>query len=258
MNGAGTLEMVSPGAAPKAASSVSGETDLAGLNRVTITDATGRSQTLYLGGEGQLRNELSYFELPPAPPAGAFDVRFSSQRMVESYPEAPVDGQLYEYPVSIQSAVYPVIVRWDISTPVKGARTMVLSDLADGKLVHQVMEGSGSVTIKSENVKNVVIRLSEGVNLPATFALSQNYPNPFNPVTHFTVDLPRATEVEVAVYDLLGREIMSLMSGAQPAGRYTLEWNGRDGNGMTVPTGMYFVRMSSDEFNAARKIMLMK
>ncbi len=258
MNGAGTLQMVSYAAAPKAEPMIAGETDLAGLNRVTIQDAIGRSQTIYLGSEGQLRNELSFFEMPPAPPAGAFDVRFQSQRMVESYPEMPVDGQTYQYPVSIQGAVYPVVVRWEINSPVKGARKMVLSDLVDGKSIQQIMDGSGSYMIKSQDVKNFAVRLSEGINVPATFALSQNYPNPFNPVTHFTVDLPRATEVEVAVYDLLGRKIASLMSGNQAAGQYTLEWNGRDGNGVVVPTGMYFLRMSSDEFNTARKIMLMK
>jgi len=235
-----------------------GETDLAGLNKVTIQDAAGRSQTLYLGGDGQMRNELSFYELPPVPPAGSYDVRFASQRMVESYPDMPVDGRSYDYPVAIQGAVYPVVVRWEMNSPVKGARKLVLSDITDGKSIQQVMDGAGSFMIKSENVKNVVIRLSEGVNIPATFALSQNYPNPFNPVTHFTVALPKATEVEVAVYDILGRKIASLLNGNQPAGQYTLEWNGRDDNGMAVTTGMYFLRVSSDEFNAARKVMLMK
>jgi flagellar hook assembly protein FlgD len=104
----------------------------------------------------------------------------------------------------------------------------------------------------------VVVKLSEGVNVPAKYALSRNYPNPFNPVTRFTVDLPRATEVEVAVYDLLGRKITSLMNGNQAAGTYNLEWDARDANGVVVPTGMYFLRVSSEEFNASQKIMLMK
>lgn len=257
MNGAGTLQMSSAAAAPKATPMVAGETDLAGLNRVTIQDATGRTQTLYVGGEGQLRNELSFFELPPAPPAGSYDVRFASQRMVESYPDMPVNGRSYDYPISIQGAAYPVIVRWEMNSPVRGAHKLVLGDLVDGKSVGQIMEGSGSLMIKSAG-SNLGIRLSEDVNVPATFALSRNYPNPFNPVTHFTVDLPKATEVEIAIYDLLGRKIASLLSGDQAAGQYLLEWDGRDDNGVVVPTGMYFVRVSSDEFNAAQKIMLMK
>jgi hypothetical protein len=236
---------------------MAGETELSGLNRVTVRDAAGRSQSLYLGGDGQLRNELSFFELPPAPPAGGYDVRFASQRMVESYPDLPAEGATYEYPISIQGAVFPVVVTWEINAPVKGSRKMVLTDLADGKSIQQVMEGAGSAMIKSANA-GIAIRLSDGVNLPATFALSRNYPNPFNPVTRFTVDLPKATEVEVAVYDLLGRKIASLLSGNQAAGEYTLEWNGRDASGMVVPTGMYLLRLSSDEFNATQKIMLMK
>jgi hypothetical protein len=258
VNGAGTLTMNGTAAAPKAVPTVIGETNLAELNKVTITDAFGRSQTLYLGEEGQLRNELSFFELPPVPPAGAYDVRFTSQRMVEGYPEVDAAGSSYEYPITIQSAAYPVSIRWEMNTPVKGNRKMVLSDLADGKAIHQVMEGSGYHVIKNANVKSVVIRLSEGVNVPANYALSRNYPNPFNPVTHFTVDLPKATDVEVAVYDLLGRKITSLMGGNQAAGTYNLEWNARDANGMVVPTGMYFLRVSSEDFNASQKIMLMK
>jgi hypothetical protein len=258
MNGAGSLQMFSYGAAPKAAPMVVGETDLAVLNRVTITDATGRSQSLYIGNDGQLGNELSFYEMPPVPPAGSYDVRFASQRMVESYPDVQVDARTIDYPIAIQGAVYPVTVSWEMNSPVKGSRKMTFTDLVNGKSVQQVMEGAGSVVIKSENVKSVGIRISEGVNVPTTFAMSQNYPNPFNPVTHFKVDLPKATEVEVAVYDLLGRKIASLLSGNQAAGQYTLEWNGRDANGVGVPTGMYFLRLSSDEFNATQKIMLMK
>jgi hypothetical protein len=134
---------------------------------------------------------------------------------------------------------------------------MVLSNVVDGKPVQQVMEGSGSYVIKNAN-SNVVVKLSGDVKIPAKYALSRNYPNPFNPVTHFAVDLPRATEVEVAVYDLLGRKITSLMNGTQAAGTYNLEWNARDEGGKVVPTGIYFLRVSSEEFNASQKIMLMK
>jgi hypothetical protein len=258
VNGAGTLDMNSWSAAPKAVPATIGETDLASVNRITVRDAVGHVQTLYMGGEGQIRNDLGFYEMPPAPPAGAYDVRFSSQRMLESYPEMPVDGKNYEYPIAIQGAVYPVIVSWEITSPVKGSRKLVLSDVANANAILSVMEGAGSFTLKNGNVKSIAVRLSEGTNIPATYALSQNYPNPFNPVTHFRVDLPKATAVEVAVYDLLGRKIASLLSGNQAAGQYTLEWNGRDANGMVAPTGMYFLRMSSDDFNATQKIMLMK
>jgi len=258
VSGAGTLTLTGSAAAPKAAPTVIGETNLAELNRITLTDAYGRSQTLYLGEEGLVRNEPSLFELPPAPPEGAYDVRFTSQRMVESYPAVDEAGRSYEYPITIRSAAYPVAVRWEMNAPVKGSRNMVLSDVVDGKSIHQVMEGSGYYVIKNASVKSVVVKLSEGVDVPAKYALGRNYPNPFNPVTRFSVDLPKTTEVEVAVFDVLGRKIASLMSGTHAAGTYNLEWNARDASGMVVPTGMYFLRVSSEEFNASQKIMLMK
>jgi flagellar hook assembly protein FlgD len=109
-------------------------------------------------------------------------------------------------------------------------------------------------------VKTVVVTLNDKANVPKVFALSQNYPNPFNPVTHFSVDVPRTSEVEIAVFDLLGRKITTLLTGEQPAGSIGIEWDGRDGNSLSVPSGVYFVRMNAkaDGFSTVRKIMLMK
>jgi flagellar hook assembly protein FlgD len=64
--------------------------------------------------------------------------------------------------------------------------------------------------------------------------------------------------VTVAIYDVLGRQITTLMSGQQGAGLYSMEWDGRDARGLNVPTGIYFIRMLSDEFKQTQKIMLMK
>jgi flagellar hook assembly protein FlgD len=121
-----------------------------------------------------------------------------------------------------------------------------------------VIDGSGKVTITDANVTKLVLKLTEGLAVPKVFALSQNYPNPFNPTTHFSVDVPRAAAVDITVYDVLGRKIVTLMSGEQEAGYHVMEWDSKDGHGMTVPSGMYMVRMTAGDFSAVRKIMLMK
>jgi hypothetical protein len=126
---------------------------------------------------------------------------------------------------------------------------------ADGKYVTD-MEASGFVRVKS--AKELTWKIGGGKFIPTSFALGQNYPNPFNPVTRFTVDVPRLTNVEVVVYDLLGRKIRTLVSGEMEPGRYDKEWAGTDGQGLTVPTGIYFIRMVADEFSAVQKVMLMK
>ena len=121
-----------------------------------------------------------------------------------------------------------------------------------------IIEGTGKVTITDASVNKLVLKVSEGLAVPKEFALSQNYPNPFNPTTHFSVELPRASEVDITVYDVLGRKITALMSGEQEAGYHIMEWDSKDSHGMTVPSGMYMVRMTAGDFTAVRKIMLMK
>ena len=133
---------------------------------------------------------------------------------------------------------------------------MILTS-TDGKLGKSLMEGSGKVKISDENVKRIVIALSD-LHLPKAYALGQNYPNPFNPATTFNVDIPRISDVNIKIYDVLGREITTLMSGQQPAGTLQVKWDGRDAHGLTAPTGIYFVKMSAEGFSDSRKIMLMK
>ncbi|MCH7528685.1 MAG: cadherin-like domain-containing protein [Candidatus Marinimicrobia bacterium] len=94
--------------------------------------------------------------------------------------------------------------------------------------------------------------------LPQAFALHQNYPNPFNPSTTIRFDLPVATEVHLAVYDLLGREVVRLVDGQLGAGHHQQVWDGRDRDGHAVPTGIYFVLVVTPEFRESIKIVLLK
>jgi hypothetical protein len=116
----------------------------------------------------------------------------------------------------------------------------------------------GQVTISDPAVDKLVLRMTDGPALPKKFALSQNYPNPFNPTTHFTVDVPRLSVVDITVYDVLGRKIVTLMGGEQGAGYHPIEWDSKDSHGLTVPSGMYVVRMTAEEFTAVRKVLLMR
>jgi len=228
------------------------QTNYAELNSITIRDNAGRYQTLYLGEEGSVKEPLSFHELPPGAPE--FDARFSSQRMVETYPAHLAEKATYEYPIQIDASAYPLTVTWNTVKPAE--RKLVLSS-SDGKLGNTILDGSGSVRIANANVKSLVVKL-QNIDGPKTFALGQNYPNPFNPTTRFAVEIPKLAEVNVVVYDVLGRQITTLMSGEQAAGYHTIEWDGHDARGITVPTGIYFVHMTAGEFNTTRKVMLMK
>jgi hypothetical protein len=93
---------------------------------------------------------------------------------------------------------------------------------------------------------------------PITFALDRNYPNPFNPGTMMSYRVARASEVTLKVYDMTGREVRTLVSGKKAAGAYTAQWDGSDGSGRKVASGIYFCRMTADGTTQIRKMTLLK
>jgi hypothetical protein len=99
---------------------------------------------------------------------------------------------------------------------------------------------------------------ASGASIPSGFVLHQNYPNPFNPETHIAFDLSAASDVRLTVYDLLGREITTLLDDRFEAGRHDAVWTGRDRQGQTVASGVYFYRLSTEYGSFGRKMILMK
>jgi len=99
---------------------------------------------------------------------------------------------------------------------------------------------------------------NEVATLPSEFRLSSNYPNPFNPTTTLKYELPKIAEVSIVVYNVLGKEIKTLVQAQKPAGFYTLEWDGTNELGMNVPSGLYFVKMVTAEYSHTQKMMLLK
>ncbi|MEW6061430.1 MAG: choice-of-anchor D domain-containing protein [Bacteroidota bacterium] len=95
-------------------------------------------------------------------------------------------------------------------------------------------------------------------NIPNKYDLSQNFPNPFNPTTRIRFDLPNAENVELAVYDILGREVRKLVNDYHNAGSYTITWDGRNNFGSPVATGMYIYRLRAGSFVSTKKMLLMK
>ena len=89
--------------------------------------------------------------------------------------------------------------------------------------------------------------------LPTEFALLQNYPNPFNPSTVITYQLPKASNVELKVYDVLGNEIKTLVNEEKPAGRYEVKFDASN-----LSSGMYLYVLKAAEFKSVRKLILIK
>ncbi|MFH1195144.1 MAG: alpha-amylase family glycosyl hydrolase [bacterium] len=94
--------------------------------------------------------------------------------------------------------------------------------------------------------------------IPAGYKLEQNYPNPFNPSTVISYQLPVISKIELKIYDVLGREIKTLVDTEQLPGYYSIEWNGKDNSGNQAASGIYFYRLTSGGFSITQKLMLMR
>lgn len=94
--------------------------------------------------------------------------------------------------------------------------------------------------------------------LPTEFALKANYPNPFNPLTKIDFDLPNPEMVNIKIYNILGQNVITLVSEYKEAGRYSIIWNSTNNAGQSCPSGVYFYRMTAGDFSETKKMMLIR
>jgi len=114
--------------------------------------------------------------------------------------------------------------------------------LCDGKLFHTSNNG-GIISSVTAN-KN---------QIPLGYSLEQNYPNPFNPVTTIKYSIPEYSFVNLTVYDLLGREVQTLINEYKPAGKYQTIFNADK-----LSSGVYVLTLKAGEFKGSKKIILLK
>ena len=88
---------------------------------------------------------------------------------------------------------------------------------------------------------------------PGAFNLHPAYPNPFNPVTNIAYDVTNSALVNISVYDVLGRNMETLVNEVKPAGAYSINWNAA-----SYSSGVYYVKMVSGEYKKKKKVVLMK
>lgn len=107
------------------------------------------------------------------------------------------------------------------------------------------IESSGTSAVAEDQIENAL--------LPDEFSLEQNYPNPFNPTTTIRVAVKEKSHVLLKVYDILGRELMTLLDGQFEAGYYNTSFDARG-----LPTGVYIYRVQMDGFTDVKKMVLVE
>jgi len=91
------------------------------------------------------------------------------------------------------------------------------------------------------------------LEFPESFIVTQNYPNPFNAATTIEYELPLSCDVTIHIYDLLGREVETLLRKNQKAGHHEIDWNPSD-----IPSGIYFYKVQAGEFVQTKRMLLLK
>jgi hypothetical protein len=117
---------------------------------------------------------------------------------------------------------------------------------------------SGSDTVTVTISPFVSVDENGEATLPTRFALAQNYPNPFNPVTTMEYSVPFRSHVTIEVFDILGRNIVTLVDEIKSAGEYQATWDGNDANNQKVSTGIYLYRLQAGDFIETKKMLLLK
>lgn len=133
--------------------------------------------------------------------------------------------------------------------------------LADGK-INLLLENSAGGTAVNADAAWYIPPAPSGVHadgqMAADFELAQNYPNPFNPSTTIDFSVKTSGQVKLAIYDVLGREIRTLVHESLSRGRYSTRWDGLDNEGMVVPSGIYIYQVEAGVYKASKKLSFIR
>ncbi|MGH1365936.1 MAG: choice-of-anchor B family protein [Calditrichia bacterium] len=138
----------------------------------------------------------------------------------------------------------------DIEVSATGYTTRIIDGIA--------LQGGDSLAIDIKLVDPTLVGISDDNVQAQRFTLTQNYPNPFNPATEIRYYLPRSERVQLTVFDLLGRQIASLVDATQPAGWHISRWDGLDNYGNEVTSGVYLYRLETNLERDHKKMILMR
>jgi hypothetical protein len=157
---------------------------------------------------------------------------------------------------------YPVVFHWNqnLSTYYTSVQ---LIDETGGAIVNIDMLHTDSLKLPAQTIssfliyatgpKGLIADVSSRSEMPHEFQLMQNYPNPFNPTTTVSFVISHLSFVSLKVFDLLGREVRTLVNGMKPAGRYDVKFDAG-----TLPSGIYVCALTAGDVHFTRKMVLSK
>ena len=197
-------------------------------------------QALYFGGELQGNYHPLQLALPPAPPSGAFDVRFADNSWVStaSSVSASLNGNTGGLTIEMSGSDVIEIVFY------RGTDELDRMTIEEGDAV-DVPAAADRFTAG--------VAAEAGTEIPSAATLDQNYPNPFNPTTSIRFGLPASSEVVLDVYNMLGQRIARLVDGEVNAGYHTITFDASN-----LSSGVYLYRIQAGSFTEVKRFTLLK
>ncbi len=218
------------------------------------------------------------WDRPEPPPVGEYvSVSFPHRDWAPPVPSYCIDarpefshGEIWEFEVATNirdkvnlafdgvAQVPPEFAVWLVDEALNISQNLREND-------HYAVAGAGSA-VKSKRLKLVVgqhnfvaEKLAESESVPTSYELSQNFPNPFNPVTTIRYGLPKGERVTLKVFNLLGEEVVTLVGDEQKeAGYHAAIWDGRNAQGRSVASGVYFYQLRAGSFVQRQKMALVR
>jgi hypothetical protein len=239
----------------------------ANMDNLTILDAEGGGQKMFVhNGHRAIDVGMNDFEMPPMPPKNSLNVKFQSNKFIET---VPPNNKIYKMPVSIKNAKYPIKITWDIKQQ-NGIQYWLIKSNNNNEKV--ALQGSGEISLNKVDDNSLIIEAQavapppcdyykadiknlpeENVKIPTMYKLEQNSPNPFNPTTVINYQLPENCFVTLKVYDVLGKEVAELVNEYKEAGNYNSEWDAS-----SFSSGVYIYKLSASSYISVKKMLLVR
>ncbi len=230
----------------------------------------------YAGVALDARNGRDVWDRPEPPVIGEYvslyfphpEWNLLSKTFSTDFRSEPVDGDVWEFEVTTNIRDQVQLTFQGInSVPNKWLVWLVDESLQIGKNLRESNNYIIAETFKANKILKLVVGDQEFLqhyfpeihSIPETYELSQNFPNPFNPATTIRYALPVAERVTLKIYNLLGKEVVTLVDHEkQSSGYHVVVWNGKDQAGQQVASGIYLYRLITEKFSIVKKMILMK
>ena len=205
-------------------------------NRIIIN-----GKTLYFGPTINSKIKTHY-SLPPKPPIGGKDIRFSDNSKYCSTHECLVEIMNPLYDKNIIECHIQDEYNWEI--------------LDESGNIFQC--SNETIFEINYDIESFILRKIELSLVPEKYSLYPAYPNPFNPQTTISFAIPEYSNVSISVYNLMGQKVSTLTSDSYPAGYHSVKWNGSFNSGIYATAGIYLYSIKTERFHDMRKMILLK